>query len=185
MKATVAWGAAILAIIALLYVATVPNGAPPEMTDADRAAIAEQVMAAAHEGFAAAAVNDMENARESWVADPGVYFVGDPAMYFNRLILLPDAEAIMEYWAPSQETRSGTNLMPTEEYVAVLSPTAALYVYTGDWEVLDLEGNVSAQGPITVTTLYVNEGGAWKQLHYHQSWDNAEVEVTEGEAAGG
>lgn len=49
MKATAAVGAAIFAVIALLYVATVPNVAPAEMTEAEIARIVAEVRAAATE----------------------------------------------------------------------------------------------------------------------------------------
>jgi len=169
-----------LTALAVLVLAVGCQTPPPEMTRAEKDAIAEEVLQAAHALFAAGAVNDFEAMNASWITDPTAYFVGEPAMYLNRLVLLADVDAIRAYWEPAQETRSGTNLIPSQEHVAVLSRDAAVHVYKGDWNVMDLEGNVSAQGPITATTVFVREDGEWKQLHYHQSWETVEAADSSG-----
>lgn len=146
---------------------------PPEFTEADRAAIAEEVMEVAQGLRSALAANDFEAQMTAWAENAGAYWVGDPAMYLNRLVVLTDVEAIRAYWEPAMEGRSANNLMPSEEYVAVLSPDVALHVYEGDWSVADTTGAITGEGRITGTTVFVREDGEWRQIHYHQSWDTA------------
>jgi len=154
---------------------------PAEMTEAEKEAIAGEILQVMQESYEAAAANDdFEGMMASWSGDPSAYFVGEPAMYLSRMMLLTDVEAIRAYWEPSTQTRGGTNLLPSDEYVAVLSPDAALHVFVGDWSVLNLEGGVSSEGRMSATTLFVRENGEWKQLHYHQSFDRAEPEVDTG-----
>ena len=166
-------------LLALLSSCQAPTA---EMTTAERQAIAQEVLQAAHEGFAAGAANDFEAMMASLPADPAAFFVGEPAMYLNRLVHLPRPMETQSGRIGNlpEKRRSGTNLMPVQEHVAVLSRDAAVYVYKGDWEVLDLEGNVASQGPIAATTVFVKENGVWKQLHYHQSWESTAEEGSTG-----
>ena len=181
MKGLIAGLGALLVLGVGFFLYSSPTAPSVEMTEADREGIAQEIRQVVQEGFEMVAANDdFEGMMASWSGDPSAYFVGEPAMYLNRLVLLTDVEAINAYWEPSIQTRSGTNMIPSQEHVAVLSPDIALHVFKGDWSVLDLEGNVSSEGPITVTTLFVREDGEWKQLHYHQSWDRAVEEDPAG-----
>ena len=150
----------------------------PEFTDADKAAIVAELDAVDDELNTLGIANDQEGMMAFYVADPAPYFVGEPAMYLHSLRLLADKEAIREFFAPMEESRQGTTFQPQEQYTAVLSPTLALRVAEVHWFITNNEGETGDTFPLTSTTLWVKEAGAWKILHYHHSWSTTPVEET-------
>ena len=155
--------------------------APPpesEFTSADKAAIVAELDARTQELNALGTANDQEAMMAYYVADPTAYFVGEPAMYLHSLRLLPDNGAIQEFFAPMAESRQGTTFEPQKEYTAVLSPTLAIRVAEVHWFITNNDGEVGNTFPLTSTTVWVKEAGAWKILHYHHHWTTTPVGET-------
>jgi ketosteroid isomerase-like protein len=150
----------------------------PELTDADKAAIVDELDALTQELNALGTANDQEAMNAYYVTDPTAYFVGEPAMYLHGMRLLPDNEAIREQFAPMAESRQGTTFEPQKEYTAVLSPTLAIRVAEVHWFITNNDGEVGDTFPLASTTVWVKEGEAWKILHYHHTWSNTPVEGT-------
>ena len=160
----------VLQIAVLALVLTACTAAPVGLTDEERQAIASEIHQVTLDDIAAAEQNNFEALMAGYVNDPSAYFVGDPAMYLNRLTVLSDINAIREYWEPAMTTRSATNVSIVNEYIAVLSADHAVQVYEANWSVADTLGNITSEGPMTATTVWIRQNGDWKVLHYHQSW---------------
>lgn len=176
MKTILAVIAAIVAVIALLYVATVPNASPPEMTQAEREAIAEELHQLNLQLNQLGEANDVEGMMEHWVADPSAYFVGEPASFLQSIRLLNTKDDIRAFFTPMTQTRASTNFTVLSDHVAVLSPTLAVQVLEQKYSITDTLGNTGPEFPETATTVWVKEDGAWKMLHFHQSWSNTPIE---------
>ena len=170
----------LLAAVLLFPIVSCAPPPEPEFTDADKAAIVAELDVITEELNALGTANDQAAMNAYYVADPEVYFVGEPAMYLHSLRLLADNEAIREQFAPMAESRQGTTFVPQKQYTAVLSPTLALRVAEVHWFIINNEGVAGDTFPLTSTTLWVKEVGEWKILHYHHTWSNTPVEETEG-----
>jgi len=56
-----------------------------------------------------------------------------------------------------------------EVYIAVLSTDHAVHVYKAKWSMTNKDGEVTGEGPLTATTVWIRKNGEWKVLHFHQS----------------
>jgi ketosteroid isomerase-like protein len=148
------------------------------MTDADREAIAEAIRQTNAEMLRAGEAIDFEAMMAYWARDPLEYFVGREAMMVNRLRILPTREVIEETYRPVLQGGRGTRYTVMDEYVAVLSPELAVHVAETHYSVADTLGDYGPEYPMTSSTVWVLEDGAWKILHYHQSW-SADQPVSE------
>jgi len=140
------------------------------LTDADRQTIAQTIRASNAGLFATGATNDLEAGMAFWVSDPQAYFVGDEALFLNRIVPLRTKAEIREVFGPALENRNATTYEMVRDHVAVLSLNHAVHVYEAKYAVTDTLGNTGNQYPMTATTIWVRENGEWKILHYHQSW---------------
>ena len=180
MKGLIA-GLALLAVLGAAFMLYSSPTAPAEMTDADRQAVAAEVKQASEGWLAAWARNDIAAAMATLVDDPGAYFVGEPGVFVNNLTFVSTVEEVRANWGPVEETRTATRLFPSEQPIAVLSPDHAAQVIIAEWNVTDTEGVTTPNARQNTTLVWVREGGAWRILHWHQSWTRTPVEGgTEG-----
>ncbi len=169
MKTTVAVVAAIIAVIALLYVTTSPTPLP-EMTAAERQEVVGEVQRTFDAWIATGPTNDLDAAMEFFVDDASAEFVGEPVIFVNRLQAYSTKGEIVEAFEPAIANRSGTNYTTTNNSFSVVSHDAVMQAYEGTYSVTNLEGVSGPDYPLTVTILWVRRDGAWKILHLHQSW---------------
>ena len=171
-----------LSVIAFLLLVAACQTTPPEteFTDANRQAVAEEVKQASDDWLATWARNDIDAATAALVDDPEAYFVGDPGVFVNNLTFIPTVEEVRAYWDPVEETRSATRLFPSEEPIAVLSPDHAVQVIIAEWNVTDTEGVTTPNARQNTTLVWVRQAGAWRILHWHQTWTTTPVESETG-----
>lgn len=113
---------------------------------------------------------NFEKFMDVWIESDDEVWINNPALWINMLYLLPTKEAIYETWKPSPESRSGNNFNIEKDYVAVLSPEHAVYVFTGTYSVVDKDGNISEDNPMSATYVFSLKNDEWKLIHVHQSW---------------
>lgn len=176
MKKAAALLAAIVAIIALLFVTTRPTP-PPELTAAERQAIADELHELNLELNRLGEANDVEGMLEHWVADPSEYFVGQQASFLQSTRLLHTKQDIRDFFTPMQTSRSRTNFTTLSDHVAVLAPNLAVQILEQKYSVTDTLGNTGPEYPEMATTVWVKEAGEWKMLHFHQSWSSTPIEA--------
>ena len=169
-----------LAALAVLLLVAACQAPPAEMTVGERQAIADELHQLNLQLNRLGETNDLEGMLEYWVADPSAYFVGDPASFLQGVRLLHSKAEIQEFFGPMQRARSSTNLSVLNDHVAVLSPTLAIQVLEQKYSVTDTLGNTGPEYPETATTVWVKEDGAWKMLHFHQSWSTTPIETSGG-----
>ena len=167
---------AIAAFVSLVLVSACQAPPPPEMTDADRQTIAEELRQLSLLLNEFGAENDMDGILQLWVEDPGAYFVGEQAVFLQSVRLLPTKDAMMEFFTPMQTSRGGTRFTVLNDYVAVLSSDLAIQVLEQKYSVIDTLGIAGPEYPESATTVWVREGVDWKILHFHQSWSDEPIE---------
>lgn len=119
--------------------------------------------------------NTMENivlTFNKYIDTTDAAWVGDPALALNMITLYPDKERASTAWAPKEDSRLGTVYNVEDDHIAVLSPKNALYVFTGTFSVIDKDGNMSEEYPVSGTYVYALVNDKWKVVHFHQSWEN-------------
>jgi uncharacterized protein (TIGR02246 family) len=146
------------------------------MTEADRQAIADELHQLNLALNEMGETGDVDGMVAYWVEDPSAYFVGDPALFLQSIRLLPTKDAMREFFAPMQASRSGTKFTVLKDHVAVLSPDLAVQVVEHTFSVIDTLGNAGPEYPQTSTAVWVRENGEWKMLHFHQSWSTTPIE---------
>ena len=147
------------------------QSAPPEMTEADRQAIAEEIKqrsAALFRGMEEPV--DVAALMAFYLEDADSYFVGEPAVAvfnINPFGGVEDFRGMMERLAAS---RRGTSVEVTDDRVAVLSPDYAIQVLAANYSITNLEGETRAGWRMTHTHVWVKQNGEWKLLHFHESF---------------
>ena len=159
-----------VAVVAVVFLFAAFQFAPPEITDVDQQATADEVHQAALEWIETWKQNDLEGAMASFVDDLGSYFVGDPALFMNNLSLLPTVAAVRDNFGPALEARSATGWWMKDDYIAIIDNDHAVQVIEAGWNVTDLEGVTTPNYPMTATIVWVRQADGWRILHYHQTW---------------
>ncbi len=159
----------LLPLAGLVLLAACQPAPPPEMTDADRQAIAEEI----HQqtlGWMTADLNgDMEASLAYFVEDAEGGWVSEPALFMNRRVLFPTKAAVREWFGQFFVDGRAMPWSLGQESVAVLSSDHAVQIFEGTYSVVDSLGNKGPEIPATVTTVWVRQEGEWKILHCHQS----------------
>ncbi len=146
-----------------------------EMTIEERQEIASTIKQNFMEMMELFKNNNQENFEKwinAYVESNDEAWMKNPALWFQGLNLWSTKEAIYEVWKPKEGSRSRTNLNFEEDYVAVLSPENAVYVFKGTYSIIDKDGNTSDDYPMSGTYVYVLRNGEWKILHTHLSYQN-------------
>jgi uncharacterized protein (TIGR02246 family) len=169
MKALLA-GIALLVVLGVGFLLYSSPTAPPEMTETDRQVVADEVKQASKDWIATWAQNDIDGALAYFLEDLGSYFVGEPGLFLNNYTLLPTLTEVSAVFEGAREARSGSGIFPLEESVAVLSPDHAVQVWVAEFNVTDTEGVTTPNYPVTMTLVWVRHEGAWKIMHFHQTW---------------
>ncbi|MFP4488410.1 MAG: nuclear transport factor 2 family protein [Bacteroidales bacterium] len=146
-----------------------------EMSPELRQEIADKVRTNFMEMMKLAENNTIENINmtfKKYIDTSAVAWIKEPAMALNMITLYPDKESAFTAWAPKEDSRSGTAYKIEDEHIAVLTPESALYVFTGTFSIIDQDGNMSDEYPVSGTYVFVKTDDRWKILHFHQSWEN-------------
>lgn len=158
MKATVAVIAAILCVIALLYVATAPTP-PAEMTEAEREAIVAEVEVWLGDFGEAWESLDLDRAFALNVQTPEFTWAGSGSITRG-----------FDTWA--ELTRAGYSSVesvdwrPTDNHIVVLSQDAVVVLDVGTVVGSNAEG-VFPEEPYSYTWVLVRRDGEWKLLLAH------------------
>lgn len=146
-----------------------------DMTAEQRQEIAEQVRTNFMEMIKLAENNTIENLHttfKEYIDTSDAAWIEDPALALSMISLYPDKEAAFTAWAPKEGSRSGTVYKVEDEHIAVLSPESALYVFTGTFSIIEENGTISDEYPVSGTYVFVRTNDKWKIVHFHQSWEN-------------
>ncbi len=172
---------AVLAASFLFAVAAcqAPPPPEPEFTDADRQAIADEITRLSSEMWAIGEPERFEEMMAFWADGAEGFFVGEPALFNQGVRVISTMEDMLSFSEGFVGGRTRTNFFPQENYVAVYSPTLAVQVTQQHFSVTNNDGETGSTFPMSSTTLWVLEEGAWKIAHHHQSWTNDPVEEEE------
>jgi ketosteroid isomerase-like protein len=152
-----------------------------EMTDADRQAIAAEIERLNAEFMERGRPEDADANFAMWSANAESYFVGEPALFSQGYNIVPTMEDLRAFFDPSGWNRQSTNITALSTSVAVLSPESAVHVTEGHFSITNMEGETGPERTMTMTGVWVKEDGAWKVVHWHQSWNRDPIEEeTEG-----
>jgi hypothetical protein len=171
MKTTAAVVAAILAVIALLYVATVPNAPSGDLTEAEISQIQAEIDSLTNEWWDAWQVFDWERGF-SFIADaPETTWTGaGPTVY--------SVAEMRELWPPSMEGFQRQDLEFTNARTVVLDRDIVWTLREGSYVLIDTSGAEVAQGTHNETAVWVKRNGEWKVLLGHD--DDTTPPVEEG-----
>jgi ketosteroid isomerase-like protein len=155
MKKTVAVIAAIVGVLALLFIAT-EQTAPPEMTEAERAQIESEVAAVADQLMTA--LSNLDTSVSEALYDPATMHGNDGTAYF----------ATYDEWVAHNEDLFGRfeelDAGWTNTRVDVLAPDVALFVGQNSVDATQVSGaRTNIQGYITLV-LKKTEGD-WRIIH--------------------
>ena len=160
----------VLAAFALTVLAAC-QPATTELTEEQTTAIASDIRQAFAEQIAAVGSADLDAWMDFYVSEDATGFVGQPALWVNRLDIYPTVVELREMWEPEMAARSGHDFVTESEHVAVLGENVGLHVYKGTFTITDTLGNTSEPAPWTVSTVWARGDAGWKILHLHQSWN--------------
>jgi len=156
------------AVVLLLVACQAPA---PEMTEADRQAIAAEIRQRGEDLFKPMAEPmDITAAMAFYLDDADSYFVGDPAVGVFNTRTIGSVQEFREMMQGMAEGRRGTSVEITDNRVAVLSPDHAIQVLSADYAITSLEGEVRTGWRMVHTHVWVREAGEWKLLHFHESY---------------
>jgi hypothetical protein len=172
---------AALSILLLLTACQAPPPPEPAFTDADREAIASEIEQLSGEMLDLGRPEEVEQQWTYWSPNADSYFVTEPAVFAQSTRILSSMEEVREFFDPSRWNRQRTNITTVSSRVAVLTPESAVQVIQGRFSVTDMAGETGPEYPMSMTGVWVREDGAWKVVHWHQSWSNTPMESeTEG-----
>lgn len=144
-----------------------------EVTEKQRQTIAEEIKQHQKKMRELFEVSNIENFNK-WTDElvPGTdeVWVGKPAMWVNMTDLYPNATTLHKVYDPIMEQRKSTEIKVKKDYVSVLSPQSAVYVFEGSFSATNKQGNTTGDMPLSGTFVYVKRNNSWKVLHTHYSW---------------
>ena len=157
----------------IILFSTCQQTGPIELTDALRQKIAGEIRQRnqehidlpkeiKHDTFDRMKAFFVESNDPSWI--------DNPALFVNRLNIIKTKESYDETFRPTVDRYSSVVYTISEDYVAVLSADHAVHVYKVKWSMTNKDGEITGEGPLTATTIWVRKNGEWKILHFHQSW---------------
>ena len=171
----------VVSVLCLLAACQAPPPPEPEFTEADQQGIASEIERLSGEMLELTGPEDMEAHLAYWSSSAESYFVNEPALFAQGVRVIVTMEALRDFFDPSAWNRQRTNFTVLASSVAVPSPVSAIQVMEGHFSVTDVEGETGPEYPWSATAAWVKEDGAWKLLHFHQSWTDTPMESeTEG-----
>jgi len=142
------------------------------MTDAQRQEVAKEIRMRVDEWRQLGKdmnENSFNKAMEFYLETSDESWMGKPALFVNRLQIIPTKEAFDKLWRPIMGKRQSEVQESIDDYIAVLSPYHAVYFYKGKDVIASAGGKT--ENLIAATVVFVKKSGLWKILHYHQSWE--------------
>ena len=141
----------------------------------ERQEIADTIKSTMHELFALNkdyTMDGFEKKMSLFIEPNDEAWMNNPALFVNMLQIVEDKEIAREDMIRILESRTGTIYDIEKEYVAVLSPESAIYVFKGTFSIIRSNGVSSANFPMTGSYVFVLRDDGWKILHMHQTWTN-------------
>jgi hypothetical protein len=171
MKKTAAVIAAIVAVLALLFIAT-EQTAPPEMSEAEIAQIAAEVDSLTNEWW---------EAWETFDWDRGLAFIEDApeTTWTGAGQTVYSVGEMREVWPPAMAGLGRQDLAFTNSRTIVLTPEIVWTLREGDYVLFDTAGAEVATGQFNETAVWVKRGGEWKVLLGHDDDTTPPVDVVE------
>jgi hypothetical protein len=105
-----------------------------------------------------------ENCIQIWQTEPA-------AVIFNVTMVKTPAD-LEKVWKEMLELRSSTNVTMLDDYFTVLSKDKVLEVNEGDFTITGKDGKTFGPYRMVNSIIWGNNNGAWKMLHFHESWKN-------------
>lgn len=167
---------AVVAVFALAWSCQAPPPPEPEFTEADRQAIAAEIERLNGEFMERGRPEDAEANFAMWSPNADSYFVSEPALFSQSYNIISTLADVREFFDPSNWNRQSTNITATSTSVAVLSPESAVHVSEGHFSITNAEGETGPERLMTMTGVWVKEDGAWKVVHWHQSWNRDPIQ---------
>jgi ketosteroid isomerase-like protein len=169
------------AVLLMVSACQAPPPTEPEFTQADRQVIAAEIERLSAESLRSGKPEEMAAFLDYWSESADSYFVTEPALFAQGVRVITTMQALREFFDPARWNRQSTNMSWQSSRVAVLSPEYAVQVGELHFSVTNLEGETGSTFPMSSTTVWVKEDGAWKIMHHHQSWTTDPIEdETEG-----
>jgi hypothetical protein len=171
MKATAAVLAAIVALIALLYVATRPTPLP-EMTDAEIAQITVEIDALTDEWWEAWKTFDWER---------GLSFIEDApeTTWTGAVQTLYSVAEMREVWPSAMAEFGRQDLEFTNARTVVLARDIVWTLREGNYVLFDTAGVEVQAGQFNETAVWVKRNGEWKLLLGHDDDTTPQGEMVE------
>ncbi len=135
---------------------------PSDLTDAQRAAVTDSILAITRGWADAANALDASRLASTITSDPELTFAAD-----GSLLLIPHDSLISMYRSIYRGFRSMAFVWDTLR-VSVLGPDAGVLSGAGHVAVTDTSGHTDRKG-VAVTYVFARRGGRWQLLHGHAS----------------
>jgi hypothetical protein len=153
-----------LATVILLGVVALTGcgGREERLTDAQKAAISQEVVQAVKPLFAAAEKLDVDGLMKLCEDGPDLAFAMSDGKTFKGPELRQATADVFKLF-------SSQKLVTKSERVMVLGPDTALYLWTGCNDMVQKDGAVLRSDPYAATYLYRKVGNEWKFAYGHES----------------
>ena len=160
-----------LAVVSLAFLATACQPATTELTDEQKAAIAEEVNRLNGEAWDAWREADLDRALSYLDDSPDVGFA------LEGQVLRGYAE-LDAYWREGFGTASRMDITISDLRTMVLAADIVILVQQGVFSVTDADGVTSPETSFALSTTWVRRDGEWKILFGHESFPTLEAEST-------
>jgi len=152
----------LFALIAALFLTGCQKQVPAPLTEAEQAAIRDEVMPTVKAVFAVSESLDMEAGERMALDGPDFFYL----MPDGKVLSLAEMMAIGRELVPSL---SGQKLITQRDHLIVLGRDAALYVWQGRNDLVQKDGTVLRADPYAATYLFRRVDGVWKFAYAHES----------------
>jgi uncharacterized protein (TIGR02246 family) len=153
----------------LLVVACQPVEVTVELTDADKAAIADTVEALNSEWLTAMAAADLDRGMTLFHEGPNVAWGYEGEIVFGF-------DAIVSAWRPYFEAMESQDFTVQESRVEVLAPTVACINQVITGTTTDTAGVTGPELVYAITTVWLLRDGEWKMYFGQESLPTPEAE---------
>ena len=152
----------------LMFVAAACQPATMEMTEEQKAAIADTVNAVHAQARDAWRVPDLDLAMTYFHDSPDIRLALEGQVMHGPTTVLATVGPLFEGVASQDMTITATETV-------VLAPDVVCIIDQGTFAMLDSAGAVVLESPYAYTVIYVRRGGEWKALIGHESLPTPEA----------
>jgi len=156
-----------LAVLSLAFLATACQPVATEMTEEQKAAIADTVNAAHADSWDAWREVDLDRALSYQHDSPDLWFT------LQGQVLRGYAEAD-SFWREGFGTASRIDITISDSRTMVLAADVVAVLEQGVFSVTDAAGVTSPEQAFAFSATWVRRDGEWKVLYGHESWPQPE-----------